>query len=210
MAAFISGFGMGGGLIVAIGAQNAFVLTQGVRRNHHLAVAALCILCDAVLISLGVTGVGAVVASNPVLGSLAAWGGAAFLLWYGFGALRSAVTGGSLHTGEEAGKGLGHTLALTLAVTLLNPHVYLDTIVFMGSVSGRFPVPDRYLFGAGAISASLCWFLALTLCGRMLAPLFSRPVTWRVLDSVVCLTMWAIAASLLTPEIQRIADYIKV
>ena len=139
LTAFISGFGMGGGLIVAIGAQNAFVLTQGVRRNHHLAVAALCILCDALLISLGVTGMGTVVASNPVLGTMAAWGGSAFLLWYGYGAFRSALTGGSLDAGTETGKGLKHTLTLTLAVTLLNPHVYLDTIVFMGLC--QRPVP---------------------------------------------------------------------
>lgn len=201
MTAFISGFGMGGGLIVAIGAQNAFVLTQGVRCNHHLAVAALCILCDAVLISFGVTGVGTLVASNPVLGSVAAWGGAAFLAWYGFAAIRSAVNGGSLDAGAGEAKGLKHTLTLTLAVTLLNPHVYLDTIVFMGSVSGQFPAPDRYLFGAGAIAASFCWFLGLTLCGQLLAPLFSRPVTWRILDSVVCLTMWTIAASLIRPMV---------
>ncbi|WP_264981091.1 LysE/ArgO family amino acid transporter [Pseudodesulfovibrio portus] len=201
MTAFISGFGMGGGLIVAIGAQNAFVLTQGVRRNHHVAVAALCIFCDAVLISFGVTGVGTLVASNPTLGMIAAWGGAAFLAWYGFSALKSAISGGSLDAGTEEGRGLRHTLTLTLAVTLLNPHVYLDTIVFMGSISGQFPTPDRYLFGAGAITASFCWFVGLTLCGRMLAPLFSRPVTWRILDSVVCLTMWIIAASLIWPTL---------
>lgn len=199
MTAFISGFGMGGGLIVAIGAQNAFVLTQSVRRNHHLAVAALCTLCDAILVSLGVTGVGAMVASNPTLGAAAAWGGAAFLIWYGFTALKSAVQGGSMDTNEESGKGLKHTLMLTLAVTLLNPHVYLDTIVLMGSVSGQFPVPDRYAFGAGAVFASMCWFLTLSIGGQMLAPLFKRPITWRILDSVVCLTMWSIAASLIRP-----------
>ena len=197
MTPFVSGFGMGGGLIVAIGAQNAFVLTQGVRRNHHLAVAALCTVCDALLIALGVTGVGTMVASNPTLGSIAAWGGAAFLGWYGFSALKSAVRGGSMESNEEAGKGLRHTLMLTLAVTLLNPHVYLDTIVLMGSVSGQFEAPDRYVFGAGAATASMCWFLALSLGGQLLAPMFKRPITWRILDSLVCLTMWAIAASLI-------------
>ena len=190
---------MGGGLIVAIGAQNAFVLTQGVGRNHHVAVAALCILCDAILISFGVTGVGTIVATNPTLGLIAAWGGAAFLTWYGFAALKSAIQGGSLNTDDTTGQGLKHTLMLTLAVTLLNPHVYLDTIVLMGSVSGQFPTPDRYSFGAGAITASFCWFVGLTLCGQLLAPLFRRPMTWRVLDSVVCLTMWTIAASLIRP-----------
>lgn len=188
---------MGGGLIVAIGAQNAFVLTQGVRRNHHLAVALLCTLCDAVLIGLGVTGVGTMVASNPTLGTIAAWGGAAFLIWYGLGAFRAALSGGSLETDGEAGRPLRHTLMLTLAVTLLNPHVYLDTIVLMGSVSGQFPVPERYVFGMGAVTASFAWFLALSLGGQVLAPVFRRDFTWRVLDGLVCLTMWTIAATLI-------------
>jgi L-lysine exporter family protein LysE/ArgO len=190
---------MGGGLIVAIGAQNAFVLTQGVRRNHHLAVAALCILCDGLLIGLGVTGVGTVVASNPTLGLVAAWGGAAFLAWYGLGALRSALRGGSMETRQEVEQGLKRTLALTLAVTLLNPHVYLDTVVLMGSVSGQFQDTARYIFGLGAFAASFTWFLCLSLGGQILAPLFSRDLTWRILDGAVCLTMWSIAASLLRP-----------
>ncbi|QGY39582.1 amino acid transporter [Pseudodesulfovibrio cashew] len=197
MTPFLQGFGMGGGLIVAIGAQNAFVLTQGVRRNHHLAVAALCILCDGVLISLGVTGVGTMVASNPLLGKMAAWGGAAFLTWYGLGSFLSAWRGGVLGEGEDAGKTLRHTLALTLAVTLLNPHVYLDTVVLMGSVSGRFGDPGRYLFGLGAFCASTAWFVLLSLGGQALAPVFQRRSTWRILDGVVCLTMWTIAATLI-------------
>ena len=197
MTAYIQGFSMGGGLIVAIGAQNAFVLTQGVRRNHALAVALVCIACDAVLISLGVTGVGSVVASSPVLGRVAAWGGAAFLGWYGLGAFRSMWRGGLMDAGEASGGTLRRTLGLTLAVTLLNPHVYLDTVVLMGSVSGQYAVPARYFFGLGAASASTVWFLLLALGGRVLAPLFSRPLTWRILDGVVCLTMWTIAASLI-------------
>ncbi|QJB56066.1 LysE/ArgO family amino acid transporter [Pseudodesulfovibrio sp. zrk46] len=196
MTPFIQGFGMGGGLIVAIGAQNAFVLTQSVRRNHHLAVAALCIVCDMVMISLGVTGVGAMVASNPTLATIATWGGAAFLSWYGFNSFMSAIRGGSLEASGEAGKTLRHTLMLTLAVTLLNPHFYLDTIVLMGSISGQFPVPERYVFGMGAITASICWFISLSLGGQMLAPVFKREITWRILDGIVCLTMWGIAASL--------------
>ena len=201
MTPYIQGFGMGGGLIVAIGAQNAFVLTQGVRRNHHLAVACLCIVCDVVLIGLGVTGVGAAVASSPVLGSVAAWGGAGFLLWYGLGAFRSAWRGGSMAVGESAGDTLGRTLLLTLAVTLLNPHVYLDTLVLMGSVAGQFGSPERYVFGLGAMTASAMWFLALSLGGQVLAPAFRRPVTWRILDVLVGLTMWTIAASLIRSAI---------
>lgn len=197
MTPFIQGFGMGGGLIVAIGAQNAFVLTQGVRKNHHLAVAALCILCDGILIALGVTGTGSMVATNPKLAAAAAWGGAAFLTWYGFNAFVSALRGGSLDTEGESGKTLGHTLMLTLAVTLLNPHVYLDTVVLMGSVSGQFVTPDRYIFGMGAFTASTLWFIGLGLGGQLLAPLFKRETTWKILDGLVCLTMWSIAASLI-------------
>jgi L-lysine exporter family protein LysE/ArgO len=190
---------MGGGLIVAIGAQNAFVLTQSVKRNHHLAVAALCILCDGLLIGLGVTGVGTLVASNPTLGLIAAWGGAVFLVWYGLGAFRAALRGGSMETRSEVERGLKRTLALTMVVTLLNPHAYLDTIVLMGAASGQFQDTSRYLFGLGAFAASFTWFLCLSLGGRILAPLFSRNLTWRILDGAVCLTMWTIAASLLRP-----------
>lgn len=196
MTPFIQGYAMGGGLIVAIGAQNAFVLAQGVRRNHHLAVAALCILCDGLLIGLGVSGVGTMVAASPTLGLIAAWGGAAFLGWYGLAALLAAVRGGSLTARNGTERDLRKTLVLTLAVTLLNPHVYLDTVVLMGSISGQFPGESRYLFGLGAFAASATWFLALSLGGQILAPLFSRDITWRILDGAVCLTMWTIAVSL--------------
>jgi len=197
MTSFFQGFGIGGGLIVAIGAQNAFVLAQGVRRNHHLAVAALCILCDGILIALGVTGVGTIVAADPTLGKIAAWGGAAFLSWYGVCALRSAFKGGSLKEDHGTRGTLRKTLTLTLAVTLLNPHVYLDTIIFMGSISGQFAVPDRYIFGLGAFTASTVWFTALSLGGQMLAPLFRRKLTWQIMDVMICLTMWTIAASVI-------------
>jgi L-lysine exporter family protein LysE/ArgO len=197
MSPFFQGFAMGGGLIVAIGAQNAFVLTQGVRRNHHMAVALVCILCDGALIALGVSGVGGVVAASPALGTAAAWGGAAFLGWYGLCALRQAVRGGVLRADSDTGMSLRRTLLLTLGVTLLNPHVYLDTVVLMGSISGQYPGPERPLFGLGAFAASTAWFLALSLGGQLLAPLFRRELTWRVLDTLVCLTMWSIAATLI-------------
>ncbi|MFH1913686.1 MAG: LysE/ArgO family amino acid transporter [Pseudomonadota bacterium] len=197
MTPFIQGFAMGGGLIIAIGAQNAFVLTQAVRRNHTVPVVLVCILCDGLLIGLGVSGFGAMVAASPALGTAATWGGAAFLGWYGLGALRSAIRGGSLAAEQGAPPDLRRTLLLTLGVTLLNPHVYLDTVVLMGSLSGRFEGTGRHVFGLGAFAASTVWFTLLGAGGRMLAPLFRRPATWRVLDSLVCLTMWAIAASLI-------------
>ncbi|CCH49523.1 LysE/ArgO family amino acid transporter [Pseudodesulfovibrio piezophilus] len=197
MTAFLQGFGLGGGLIVAIGAQNAFVLTQGVRRNYPMAVATVCIVCDGLLIFLGVTGVGSAVGRYPLLGRLAAWGGAAFLAWYGFGAFRSAWKGGVLEQGRNSGKTLRQTLLLTLGVTLLNPHVYLDTVLLMGSVSGQFAIPERYVFGLGALCASIVWFILLSLGGQVLAPVFSRQSTWRFLDGVVCLTMWSLALGLI-------------
>ena len=194
---YLQGFGTGAGLIIAIGAQNAFVLTQSIRRNHHLTICLVCAICDAVLISLGVLGTGSLIASQPMLLKPAAWGGAAFLAWYGFGSFRSALKGGQLEAQETATTGLKSVILLTLTITLLNPHVYLDTVVMLGAISGQYEGAGRYLFGFGAISASFVWFYALGFGGRALAPLFKKPVTWRVLDSAVCLTMWFVAWNLL-------------
>lgn len=196
ISSYMQGFGTGAGLIVAIGAQNAFVLSQSIRKNHHLAVCLVCSLCDAVLITLGVMGTGELIMKNPVLLRPAAWAGAAFLAWYGFGSFRSAVRGGHLDSGGPAPDGLKAILLMTLAVTLLNPHVYLDTVVMLGSISSQYPGEGRYLFGLGAVSASFAWFHTLGFGGRALAPLFKKPVTWRVLDSMIGLTMWAIAFAL--------------
>lgn len=195
--AYIQGLVMGGSLIIAIGAQNAFVLSQGVRKNHHLSVAMLCIAFDIIFIGLGVSGVGAAVAKNPTLGMIAAIGGALFLLWYGFNSFRSSIRGGSLKTEGDIQPTLAATLAATAAVTLLNPHFYLDTVVLMGSISGQYPGMSRYIFGLGAMTASAIWFLCLSFGGQALAPVFSRPNTWRLLDLVIGVTMWSIAARLI-------------
>jgi L-lysine exporter family protein LysE/ArgO len=197
---FLQGAGLGGGLIVAIGAQNAFVLSQGVRRNHPLPIALLCGFCDALLILLGVSGVGRLVASNPLLGQIAVWGGALFLFWYGLRSLQSALRGGLLDTEKTSSPSLRAVLGATLAVSLLNPHVYLDTLVLLGGISGQFPEQERYLFGLGAMTASFAWFLILSLGAGFLAPLFRQPVAWRILDSLVFLTMWSLALSLLWGE----------
>ena len=187
---------MGAGLIIAIGAQNAFVLSQGVRRNYPLLIALICWWCDCVLILSGMAGLGKAVSTHPQWIRLAAWGGAVFLMVYGFRSLRSALAGGHLET-SNAPVGTARAAVLTtLAVTLLNPHVYLDTVVLLGSLSGQFQGAGRYAFAAGAILASFVWFFSLSLGARLLEPLFRRPVAWRVLDSLVCLTMWCIAASL--------------
>jgi len=194
---------MSGGLIVAIGAQNAYVLSQSVRRNHHVAVMAICMVCEIALIGAGVAGVGSLVASTPVLMRAASWGGAAFLLWYGLGSFRSALRGGSLKTEDGAARTLRAAALGALAVTLLNPHAYLDTVVLLGSISGRYEGAARYAFGAGALLASLVWFVSLTFFGQLLAPVFRRQAAWRVLDTLVGCTMWFIAATLLVSDLRQ-------
>ena len=197
IAPFLQGFGTGGGLIVAIGAQNAFVLSQGVRRNHHLVIAVLCILCDAIFITAGVIGFGRAISASAILSRLVAWGGGGFLFVYGVGSLRSALRGGRLDAASPSVGSLRAVIIATLAVTLLNPHFYLDTVVLLGSVSSQFQGESRLYFWTGAVSASTLWFLSLSLGGQMLAPLFRKPIAWRVLDSLVCATMWTIAGSLI-------------
>jgi L-lysine exporter family protein LysE/ArgO len=194
--AFAKGFGVGAGLIVAIGAQNAFVLSQGIRRNHEIVIPLICSICDAVLITLGICGVGSMVASNPGLAKVTTWGGALFLFWYGLNALRSAMSPGSLETSQQVSGTLKATIAATLGLTLLNPHVYLDTMVLIGTIGSQFMGEERRLFAMGAILASFVWFFGLSMGGRVLAPLFKRPMAWRILDSLVGITMWSIAASL--------------
>lgn len=196
ISAFLKGFGVGGGLIVAIGAQNAFVLSQGARKNYYLAIPLICSVCDAVLITVGIMGVGRAVAANALLTRAASAGGAAFLFWYGLRSFRSAIEGGSLDSDGKAAGSFKAVVLTTLAVTLLNPHVYLDTIILMGSISSRFSEPIRIFFGAGAVTASVVWFFSLSIGGRMLAPVFKQPVSWKILDSVVGIVMWSIAASL--------------
>ncbi|SFL98205.1 L-lysine exporter family protein LysE/ArgO [Desulfomicrobium norvegicum] len=193
---FLQGLGTGAGLIIAIGAQNAFVLNRGLTRNHHLTVALICALSDALLITLGLSGMGIVLAHSEALAVWATWLGVAFLFWYGLRSFRSAMRSGSLEAQERARMGLGATVAATLAVTFLNPHVYLDTVLLLGSIGGRYPEAQRFFFGAGAVTASLLWFLALGLGARLLLPFFRHPRSWAVLDVLVGLTMWSVAASL--------------
>ncbi len=195
---------MGAGLIIAIGAQNAFVLSQGVRRQHHLIVALVCSLCDAMLIILGVAGMGTLVASHPDLLVVSSWGGAIFLFGYGLRAFWSAYQGGCLKAKSNKLDSLKKTILFTLALTLLNPHVYLDTVILLGSISGQYTGIERTLFGAGAVVASFVWFFALSTSGRLLAPLFQRTITWRLLDMIVGLTMWYVAFSLASGTLGQI------
>lgn len=197
--AFIRGFGMSAALIVAIGAQNAFVLRAGLRREHVLAVVLVCALSDALLIGLGVLGVGALVQASPGLLALARYGGAAFLVGYGALAARRAwrSTGMALH--EAPKTSLRTALVTCLALTYLNPHCWLDTVVLLGAVAGQLPATQRTSFGLGATLASFVWFFALGYGARLLRGVFARPAAWRWLDGAIALVMWSIAASLLRP-----------
>ncbi|HSC83260.1 MAG TPA: LysE/ArgO family amino acid transporter [Pseudomonas sp.] len=193
---YLNGMLVAAGLIIAIGAQNVFVLAQSLRREHHLPVAALCVLCDAVLVCAGVFGLAALLTQSPLLLSIARWGGAAFLLWYGSLALRRALRPQALQQDRDsAPRSLRAVLLAALAVTLLNPHVYLDTVLLIGSLGAQQPVPGAYAMGAA--SASLIWFFSLALGAAWLAPWLARPATWRLLDLSVAAMMFAVAIQLL-------------
>ncbi|MFD0367250.1 LysE/ArgO family amino acid transporter [Streptomyces sp. NPDC059071] len=199
IAAVIAGFGTGLSLIVAIGAQNAFVLRQGARGHAVLAVVAICAVSDAVLIALGVAGVGAVVTAWPAALTAVGLAGGAFLLCYGFLAARRVLRPdpeASLKAGDGPGARSARRAVLTcLAMTWLNPHVYLDTVLLLGSLaSDRGDL--RWAFGAGAAMASLSWFAALGFGARLLSGVLSRPRAWRVLDGLVAATMLAMGGML--------------
>ncbi len=198
MVPFFQGMGTGAGLIIAIGAQNAFVLSRGVRRENIWLVAFICSICDATLIFIGAAGVGLAVANSPVLREIAGWGGAAFLLYYGYCSMRAALKAEILDDSQQGNYSSRWAVsAATLAVTLLNPHVYLDTMVLLGSISGQFDGNGRYLFALGASSSSFLWFYSLSLGGVLLAPVFKSKNAWRVLDGLVCITMWGIAIQIM-------------
>lgn len=194
--AFFAGLRLSIGLIAAIGAQNAFVLRQGLRREHVLAVVLFCAFSDAVLIAIGVSGFALAAAVAPWLSSTLLWGGIVFLIWYGARSFHSAWNGGgSLVPSDETPKALWPTLATIAALTWGNPHVYLDTVVFLGTMSAQYPA-EEMLFGAGAVTGSFLFFFSLGFGARLIAPLFSRPIAWRVLDTLIGIMMWWIAVSL--------------
>jgi L-lysine exporter family protein LysE/ArgO len=196
--AFLQGLALSFGLIVAIGAQNAFVLRQGLRREHVGVVVLFCAVADAVLISAGVMGMAQALGNRPGLARALALAGAGFLLVYGWQALRRARRAQSL-TASAAGAGLGRgaALAQAAAFTLLNPHVYLDTVLLVGSIGAQQPAALRAWFIGGASVASLSWFGLLGFGARWLAPWFGRPRAWQVLDALIGLTMFVLAALLL-------------
>jgi L-lysine exporter family protein LysE/ArgO len=184
------GFGTGLALIVAIGSQNAFVLRQGIRGEHVTAVVLVCSVSDAILIAAGIAGVGVLLHANPVIVDVVRFAGAAFLVAYGVMAARRALRPGTLTaSGRQPAAGMGAALSTVLALTWLNPHVYLDTVLLLGSVANQQTQDLRWWFGAGAITASVAWFSALGFGARVLRPFFARPSSWRILDGLVAAVM---------------------
>ena len=197
LAAFTHGLALSLGLIVAIGAQNAFVLRQGLRREHVGAVVLFCALADAVLIAAGVLGMARALGERPLLARALALAGAAFLATYAWQALQRARTPGRLQAASGSDR-LSRVAALSQAAafTLLNPHVYLDTVLLVGSIGAQQPTPLQPAFIAGASVASATWFGALGFGARWLAPWFARPTAWRVLDGLIGVTMAVLAVAM--------------
>ena len=194
---FLQGLGLSLGLIVAIGAQNAFVLRQGLRREHVFAVVLFCALADALLILAGVAGMAQALGDRPGLARGLALAGAVFLAVYGVQALRRVGSAQALQARQDGpGMGLGAALAQAAAFTLLNPHVYLDTVLLVGSIGAQQPSALQGWFVAGAATASAAWFGLLGFGARVLAPWFARPRAWQVLDGLIGLTMLVLAVML--------------
>lgn len=196
---FLQGLGMGASLIMPIGAQNAHVIRTGVAGRHVVLTVLACVLIDVTLIALGMSGFGALIESAPPLLLAARWGGAAFLLWYGVRCLKSCWRGAAApHAGDEqAAVTASRALGIVLAMSLLNPHVYLDTVVLLGAVGSSLAANHRVSFAAGAMTASLLWFSALGLGARRCAFVLARPAVWRTIEGVTGTTMLVLAALLL-------------
>ena len=196
--AFTTGFALSATLIIAIGAQNAFVLRQGIRKEHVAPIVAFCAIADLLLIAVGVAGLAGILGDSPILVALLTIAGSAFLVWYGIRALQRALLPQSLRAaaGNEP-LSLANAMAQAAGFTLLNPHVYLDTVLLMGSIGTRQPADMRIWFVGGAACASGVWFTTLGFGARLLAPLFARPRAWQVLDTLVGLTMLSLAVLLI-------------
>lgn len=195
--AFISGFFLGLSLIVAIGAQNAFILRQGLLRQHVFILCLICALSDALLIAAGVAGLGTLISGSPSLILVVTIGGALFLFAYALIAFRRAWKPQAMVAAARGRSDLRAAIAACLAFTFLNPHVYLDTVVLLGSLSGQYDGAARVAYGIGACLASFVWFFSLGYGARLLQPVFERPAAWRVLDILIGLVMCAIGVSLL-------------
>ncbi|KIG02300.1 LysE/ArgO family amino acid transporter [Caballeronia concitans] len=194
---YLSGAGLGASLIMAIGAQNAFVLRQGLKRRHVGIVVTICAFIDVMLIAFGVGGMGALIARAPFLLEVIRWAGAAFVFLYGLRAFLAAWRGpGHLDASNGDSQTALSAASTVLALSLLNPHVYLDTVVLLGGIGAQRGWPGNAWFAAGAMCSSIVWFTALGFGARFLEPWFRKDVSWRVLDVIVGCVMWWIAAAL--------------
>jgi len=197
VAALFKGMGLGGGLIIAIGSQNAYLLRQALKREYVYTCVAICIVCDVLLIAAGVAGMGQVITGAPALLFWIKIAGAGFLFWYGVRAAYSACQSSALDMGKQPTAGSRRqVIAAMLAFSLLNPHVYLDTVVLLGSIGGQQPGDGSFYFAAGAMLASILWFLSLGFGARYLIPVFNRPLAWKILDGAIAGMMWGLAISL--------------
>ncbi|MGR5130265.1 LysE/ArgO family amino acid transporter [Photobacterium swingsii] len=196
--ALLQGFGLGASLIIPIGAQNAYVLNQGIKRNHHLATATICSVCDVIFISLGIFGGGALLSSNETLLTTVTVGGILFLLFYGSLSLHSALKpqNDEEQAQQVTARGRRAVILGALAVTVLNPHLYLDTVVILGSIGGQFEGSDRIAFAIGTIFASFAWFYTLSIGAAKLGPTLSKPKVKRGIDLAVAAMMLFIATHL--------------
>lgn len=194
----LKGFGTSGSLIVAIGAQNAFVIRQGMLRRHLFITAFLCSVIDALLILLGVLGFGQIISAYPLLIELSKYFAIIFLFFYGIVSLKSSLNPKCLENEKEQElPSAKKTIFLLLALSLLNPHVYLDTVILLGSIASQQPHDQQIYFTVGAISASFLWFFAITYGSYLLAPFLSKQSSWRIIDGLIALTVWGIAISLM-------------
>jgi L-lysine exporter family protein LysE/ArgO len=197
LSAFFSGMSIGASLIIAIGAQNAFVIRHGLKRTSPVLIALICAACDAILILFGVAGLGTLIATSSLWTELMAWCGAIFLAWYGFKSFQSLWSEHALQVDNEVKQSRRNILLATLAITLLNPHVYLDTIVLLGAVGAQFEQSMRLYFTLGAITSSFIWFFTISLGAAWASPYLSRPITWKVIDLLTGVVMWSVGLSLI-------------
>ena len=195
MFAFLPGFFTGLSLIIAIGAQNAFVIRQGLTKRYVFTVVAICSIIDASLIALGIGGLGAAIAGLPWLLEVIRWFGVAYLTWFGIKSLISATKNQTMDASGVESKSAGKVITTVLAMSLLNPHVYLDTVIFVGGVGNTFG-ENRWLFAYGAMLASLVWFTSIGYGAKATSRFMSKPVFWKVLDGLIAVIMFTLAITL--------------
>jgi L-lysine exporter family protein LysE/ArgO len=195
MIAILPGLLTGFSLIIAIGAQNAFVIRQGLRREHVLLIVLICAISDAALILVGTGGLGRIIQGNETALEVIRWFGVAYLIWFGLRSLRSAFKNQSLQVGEIREVSAGVVARTALALTFLNPHVYLDTVILLGSVANQFE-SNKWFFALGACIASLIWFTTIGFGARSASRFMSKPIFWKILDTIIALVMFSIATTL--------------